>query len=156
MTGVQTCALPISQEVSESGDPTEAAIASTAAAAHFGLHVIALDVGDADQLALALTSRFLSLQSGREVFRASVGQIYYFANREVGFRNRPEEDQSASELISEVATNPTEDWSARATVQWDPNRNQTEKSAFSVRYAPSDGTLINADVVSLEEITESE
>ena len=34
------------QEVSESGDPTEAAIASTAAAAHFGLHVIAPDVGD--------------------------------------------------------------------------------------------------------------
>ena len=101
-------------------------------------------LGDADQLALALTSRFLSLQSGREVFRASVGQIYYFADREVVLRNRPEQDQSASELISEVATNPTESWSARATVQWDPNRNETEKSAFTIRYAPSDGTLLNA------------
>ena len=37
MTGVQTCALPIS---------TEAAIASAEAAARFDLHVIAPDVGD--------------------------------------------------------------------------------------------------------------
>ena len=101
-------------------------------------------LGDTDQLALALTSRFLSLQSGREVFRASVGQVYYFADREVVLRNRPEQDQSASELVSEVAGSPSENWSARATVQWDPNRNQTEKSAFTVRYAPSDGTLVNA------------
>jgi prephenate dehydratase len=34
------------REVSESDDPTEAAIASPEAAAHFGLHVIARDVGD--------------------------------------------------------------------------------------------------------------
>jgi len=34
------------REVSESDDPTEAAIASAEAAAHFGLHVIAPDVGD--------------------------------------------------------------------------------------------------------------
>jgi prephenate dehydratase len=34
------------REVAESGDPTEAAIASAEAAARFGLHVIAPDVGD--------------------------------------------------------------------------------------------------------------
>jgi prephenate dehydratase len=34
------------REVSESDDPTEAAIASAEAASHFGLHVIAPDVGD--------------------------------------------------------------------------------------------------------------
>ena len=34
------------REVAESDDPTEAAIASEEAAAHFGLHVIARDIGD--------------------------------------------------------------------------------------------------------------
>jgi prephenate dehydratase len=34
------------REVAESADPTEAAIASAEAAAHFGLHVIATDIGD--------------------------------------------------------------------------------------------------------------
>ena len=101
-------------------------------------------LGDADQLAVAVTSRFLSLNSGREILRTSLGQIYYFADREVELRNSPKQDPSSSAVVAEVAGRPTEDWSARATLQWDPSRNQTEKSAFSVRYEPSDGMLLNA------------
>ena len=33
---------------------------------------------------------------------------------------------------------------ARGTLQWNPNTDRTEKSAFSIRYAPRDGTIINA------------
>ena len=29
-------------------------------------------------------------------------------------------------------------------MQWDPHDNRTEKSAFSLRYAPPDGTVVNA------------
>ncbi len=101
-------------------------------------------IGDANQLALAMTSRFLSLESGREVFRTSLGQVYYFRDREIALPGAPIADESSSEFIGEVAASPVESWSARATVQWDPHENQTEKSAFGVRYAPPDGTVINA------------
>ncbi len=101
-------------------------------------------VGDTNQVALALTSRFLSLDSGREMLRTSLGQIYYFRDREITLPGSIIDDDSSSEFIGEVALNPTVSWSARATVQWDPHDNQTEKSALSLRYAPPDGTVINA------------
>ncbi|HMM74700.1 MAG TPA: LPS assembly protein LptD [Gammaproteobacteria bacterium] len=101
-------------------------------------------VGDTNQLALAMTSRFLSLESGRELFRTSLGQIYYFRDREIALPSGSINDDSSSEFIGEIAASPVESWSARATVQWDPHENQTEKSALSLRYAPPDGTVINA------------
>lgn len=101
-------------------------------------------VGDTNQMALAVTSRFLSLESGRELLRTSLGQIYYFRDREIVLPGATIDDDSSSEFIGEIATNPVESWSARATVQWDPHENRTEKSAFSLRYAPPDGTVINA------------
>ncbi|MFT5419082.1 MAG: LPS-assembly protein, partial [Gammaproteobacteria bacterium] len=40
-------------------------------------------IGDANQLTLAATTRFIDLESGRELLRASFGQIYYLENREI-------------------------------------------------------------------------
>jgi len=101
-------------------------------------------VGDTNQLAVALTSRYVSLDAGRELFRTSLGQVYYFRDREISLPGTTLENDSTSEFIGEVEASPSESWSARATVQWDPHVNRTEKSAFSVRYAPADGTVVNA------------
>ena len=101
-------------------------------------------IGDANQLALALTSRLLSLANGRELLRTSFGQIRYFTPRTVTIRNAPEDYAESSELVAEVASNPTTDWSTRFTFQWDPDTDETQKSAVALRYAPSDGTIINA------------
>lgn len=48
-------------------------------------------IGDANQLALALTSRLLDLANGREVLRTSFGQIRYFTPRTITIRNAPED-----------------------------------------------------------------
>lgn len=100
-------------------------------------------IGDANQLALAVTSRHFSLRSGRELFRTSIGQIYYFRDREITVPGLTVQDSSTSELLGEFATNLGEDWSARATLQWDPDASETKKSAIAVRYAPADGTVVN-------------
>ena len=100
-------------------------------------------VGDTNQLTLATTSRLFSLRSGRELIRASVGQIYYFQNREISLPGVPGLDSTVSELIGEIGTRLTSSLSTRATVQWDPETNQTNKSAISLRYAPHDGTVVN-------------
>ena len=101
-------------------------------------------VGDANQIALGVTSRYFSMRSGRELFDASIGQIYYFRPRQITLPGVTVVDDSTSELIGEVATHLSEAWLARATMQWNPNTDRTEKSAFSIRYAPKDGTVINA------------
>ena len=119
--------------------------------------------GDANQLALALTSRTFSLDSGLELLKVSLGQIFYFRDREVtlpplsdDFINNIgladaqflypgyfENNSSTSEMLGEVATHFTEDLSARVTLQWDPDASRTSKSAVSMRYAPEDGTVVN-------------
>ncbi len=100
-------------------------------------------VGDANQLAVAVTSRHFSLESGRELFRTSLGQIYYFRDREITVPGVTVQDSSTSEFIGEFATNLGDSWSGRATLQWEPDNSRTNKSAISVRYAPSNGTIIN-------------
>ncbi len=100
-------------------------------------------VGDANQITVALTSRLLSRDTGREKLRASIGQIYYLANRNVHLPGKTVINDSLSPFIAEVAARINDDWRTSATVQWDPNSSQTDKAAFSLRYRPEDGRVFN-------------
>ena len=106
-------------------------------------------VGDANQLSLAMTSRLLDLDSGREVFQASLGQRYFFRDREVTlpgpatWPGRARADEEVSELIAEVAARVGPQWWVRGTLQYDPNGSETEKAVFALRYQPFSGALIN-------------
>ncbi|MEX2480731.1 MAG: LPS assembly protein LptD [Gammaproteobacteria bacterium] len=100
-------------------------------------------IGDANQVTAAVTSRILDTQNGRELGRLSVGQIFFFRDREVTLPNVSEVDDSVSELIAEAAMNLGADWSLRGTVQWDPNRPRTEKAAAQLRFRPGLDTVFN-------------
>jgi LPS-assembly protein len=101
-------------------------------------------IGDANQLTVGLTSRTLSTSSGWELLRASLGQIFYFANRRVQIRG-PVEDESSSALAGELAARLTESWSGRASFQWDPNKSQdqSEKRVLELHYQTEDDHLVN-------------
>lgn len=103
-------------------------------------------IGDANQLALAATTRLLSLETGRELLRASLGQIYYFSDREVTLLPHfPADDDDVSELIAELGTDFGDGWSGRAVMQYDPNNSEMEMSAYSLSYRPDDsGLVVNA------------
>jgi len=79
-------------------------------------------VGDTNQLALALTSRILHDGDGRELLRASIGQIFYFRDRRVRLdpATTPA-DESSSSIIAEVTTELFRNWLLRAGVQVDPH-----------------------------------
>ena len=78
-------------------------------------------VGDANQLTLALTSRVNDRASGEELLRASVGQILYFEDRTVTLPDEPDEDDSTSILVSELAARLGRGWHTRLGLQWDPH-----------------------------------
>ncbi len=101
-------------------------------------------IGDANQLTLALTSRTLSDRSGRELFRASIGQIFYFEDRRVQSVGT-EEDDSTSAVAAELAARFSDRWSGRASVLWDPNRdeNAIRKSGLGLHYRGPDEQLLN-------------
>ena len=77
-------------------------------------------VGDANQLTLGLRSRLLSPARGTELARASIGQIYYFRDREVTLPGLAREDDSVSDLIAEGTLRLHHPWSLRGALHWDP------------------------------------
>ncbi len=128
-------------------------------------------IGDANQLAYALTSRWLTNDSGVEKAMMSVGQIRYFENRKVplcqSFSGYCEPNLDTMGFLS-----PTYDWSpiaSRALYRinsqwgvngdyiWDPATNATNNADLNLHYNPFPRAifsvgysyLINADITTV-------
>lgn len=100
-------------------------------------------IGDQNRLAVALTSRLLDRGNGREVARVGVGGIRHFADREVQLTPDATDERASSDILAEVAISPTRAWQAEATVQWDPELEETRRAATRLRYRGADGGIIN-------------
>jgi LPS-assembly protein len=103
--------------------------------------------GDANQLTLALTSRYLSLHSGEELLRASVGQIVYFDDREVTLPGQPTETESSSPVVAELSGRIGPGWRATAGIEWDPHAGgdgNIDQALAQVSYRGPEGRAFNA------------
>src|SRR5262249_32880799 len=62
-------------------------------------------IGDANQVAFGTTTRWLNGESGRERWRASLGQIYYFEDRQVTLNGieQPSDRRSLSPYVADLA-----------------------------------------------------
>jgi LPS-assembly protein len=100
-------------------------------------------LGDAHQLTMALASRLLSSDSGREVLRASVGQILYFRDRVVTLPDVERATTNTSDFVAELSAELGPSWSALAGFQWDPDNDRTDRNVFSLRYQPSSDRVLN-------------
>lgn len=118
-------------------------------------------IGDANQLSLALTSRVISDESGQELIRASIGQIYYFQDREVNLPRVPTQTESSSSVVGELRAELGGGWKTRAELEWDPHPGDNgrieqalaeiryvgdDRSLFRVQYRLRDGVLEQTDV----------
>lgn len=113
--------------------------------------------GDANQVTLALTSRFLSEETGAELLRASIGQILYFEDREVNLLPDSDIDDSTSALVGEVAARLGGGWQTRAGLQWDPqdgNGGNIDQALAQISYRDSQRRIFNAAYRLRDEITE--
>jgi len=98
---------------------------------------------DANQLATALTTRFIDERSGRERFRAAIGQLHYFADRKVGLSaTTPVETAGTSNLIGELAFSPVDALSLGISEEWNPRDEQDERFSTRLRYSPDEGKLL--------------
>ena len=84
-------------------------------------------VGDANQLTVALTSRFNDLVTGAERARFSVGQIQYFSDRDVTLFGEGGGNSSRSPLAGEMVLNPLQNLQIRSSGLWDPDTGDTEE-----------------------------
>jgi LPS-assembly protein len=100
-------------------------------------------IDDGHQATLGLTSRFFGNTTGIEHFRASLGQIFYFRDRQVTMPYQPTDEDSSSSIILELATQIAQNWRGSSTFRWNPHENDTEQSVVRVRYHPEPEKIFN-------------
>ena len=98
---------------------------------------------DANQLALALSTRVIDDSDGRELVRASIGQIRYFEDQEVQLPGVAPTDYEGSELVGEVAFE-RERWGFAWAQQYDPEDDNTTLSSVRAQYRFGDAGVANA------------
>ncbi len=102
-------------------------------------------IGDADQVSVGVTSRFLSRATGREYFRASVGEIYYFRDREVQLAGVAdlEDMRDTSALAGEMSAQLFGDWRVTGSLVWDPHNARTDEGGAAIQYRRDNRHILN-------------
>jgi len=100
-------------------------------------------MGDANQLAVALTTRLLDPASGVQRLRASLGQLVYFRDLEVTLPGEPAVTDNTSDLIGEFAVAFSPEWNAETDIQWDPSASRTDRGDVRLQYRPDKRQLVN-------------
>lgn len=99
-------------------------------------------INDANQLSFALSSRLIN-PNGREQFSASVGQILYFADRQVTLPDESPSTSSSSDLVAELQTEVSRRWGGSLNMQWDPATGATQRSSAKIKYNNGPGKQVN-------------
>ena len=100
-------------------------------------------IGDANQLTLALTSRFLDRDTGGERVRLAVGQRFYFADQRVSL-NEPLRSAGKSDLLLSAEGKLSDAWSLASLLQYNFEAPEIERFNVGLRYTPAPGRALNA------------
>ena len=105
--------------------------------------------GDADQAAFAVTTRLLN-PKGKEVARASIGQVSYFRDRLVTIANplhnrlsRYSTLTNRSSIIGELAFTINDSWRFNSDAQWNQEMQRVDEGSIQLGYQADDDHLFN-------------
>jgi LPS-assembly protein len=99
---------------------------------------------DANQISVGLTSQFIDMASGRSLFSASLGQIFYFRDRKVRLLAIDEPlDESSSEIAGGLSFQPHDAISVRTDLVYDPHSEKMNSGHFTASYTPNNGSVFN-------------
>lgn len=106
-------------------------------------------IGDADQLSLALSTRFIS-GSGEERGRLSIGQIIHFEDRIVALDSPLQSwvtlqprNTDRSALVGEAFYLLSEQWRLNSDLQWNEDQQHVDESSVSLRYQGDENHIFN-------------
>ena len=109
-------------------------------------------IGDANQLTLGLTSRLQSKTTGRELVKASIGQVFYFDDRKVTLEDGDSaETDNNSEFALELGARMTDKISVSTTSFWDPADNQWSSNEFRMNYLDKEQRIFNVGYQRLQD-----
>lgn len=123
-------------------------------------------IGDANQISLGLSTRFLDQNTGEQKFQAGIGDIIYFENRQVSLCNTTgctdtaiadgmltpfassvgttSQTESTSPIVGQATYNLNKDWNTSVNVAWDPNTHlHTQNAGLNLQYNPLPDHIFN-------------
>jgi len=98
---------------------------------------------DANQLTLAMSSRFLRQADGHELLSASVGQIRYFEPSRVVVPGESPGDTGKSAWVADANYAPNDRWTIGASYQWDPKFRREDLASLRTRYLIGNDGVVN-------------
>lgn len=109
-------------------------------------------IGDANQIGVGISTRLIEQQSGLEKVRFGIGEIIYFANRNITLCNNTSctdnpTNHSNYQRLSPVSAmlnyhvNPT--WQLSANSIWNPISKQIDNATVALHYQPDELRILN-------------
>jgi len=98
--------------------------------------------GDANQLTVAVSSRFLQA-SGQEAFRATLGQRFYFSDERVGIPGATPRTNAESNLLASIGGRVFQSFSYDATTEYNRYDHIAERYSTALRYSPERAKVVN-------------
>jgi len=111
-------------------------------------------INDANQLTLALTSRFIEAESGLERLQVTVGQRYYFSDQLVTLPGVAPRSNNATDLLIAVGGQITRDWRIDTAWQFDTENSSTIRENIGASYRPGPGRTLNFGYRFIDQSTE--
>lgn len=109
-------------------------------------------IQDANQITAAVTSKLIDSKTGLERLKLSLGQIFYFQDREVtapvvrirrGFLESRKETSTFSPLVAELGGQFNQHLSVETGLQWNPEINDIVRGKAVLHFVNEPGEIIN-------------
>ncbi len=100
-------------------------------------------MGDANQVSVGVTSRWLDAKDGRQFISATLGQTYYFSTPRVTLPDEPVPSSQHSDLVGQLTVSAFKNFNADFGLQWDPTTSRSERAEVNLQYRPSGEQVVN-------------
>ena len=91
-------------------------------------------INDAKQVTLALSSSMINTNSGNELLRATIGQIFYLDDRSVNIENSETDSTNTSNILGLVNARLDDYWRLTGYSEFNPRGNYAEKNQIRLSY----------------------
>ena len=111
-------------------------------------------INDANQLTIAVTSRFTEASSGLERLQVTLGQRYYFSAQQVTLPGVAPRTSNATDMLAAVSGQVTRDWRINTAWQFDTQNGKTIRQNMGASYRPGPGRALNFGYRFIDQTTE--
>ena len=111
-------------------------------------------VNDANQLTVAITSRFTEAATGYERLQVTLGQRYYFSSQQVTLPGVAPRSSNSTDMLIAASGQVSRDWYVAGGWQYDTQNGAVVRQNLAASYRPGAGRVVNVGYNFIEQNTE--